>query len=329
MFTGTHADLLIIVFHKLITTGSTKLQSLFECLLTIIVNVSPYLKTLTMVSANKLLHFFEAFSTPWFLYCNETNHHLVFYLLEIFNNIIQYQFDGNSNLIYTLLRKRHCFHSLANLPTDYYFIRESLNKEKKLIKSQSMVDCEQMEYAMGNCKIDGDNDKRLLKRSSSIRSKSKTKANKSLPGTPEVSQTLVGSLKEEDAANSESERPIEKVAEAGSTSDIAAAAAGVEVTKDKNDTEQSNSSEPKEQSKEQTTGAADKVPAKKLKESRQNEAVDSSVKSGWKPTSEWVSSWKKKLPLQTIMRMLQVLVPQVEKISLDKGKSPLCQALLS
>lgn len=38
MFTGTHADLLILVFHKLITTGNHKLQSLFDCLLTVIVN---------------------------------------------------------------------------------------------------------------------------------------------------------------------------------------------------------------------------------------------------------------------------------------------------
>lgn len=29
-------------------------------------------------------------------------------------------------------------------------------------------------------------------------------------------------------------------------------------------------------------------------------------------------SWKEKLPLQTIMRLLQVLVPQVEKICIDK-----------
>ena len=36
----------------------------------------------------------QAFSTPWFLFSNATNHHLVFFLLEIFNNIIQYQFDG-------------------------------------------------------------------------------------------------------------------------------------------------------------------------------------------------------------------------------------------
>lgn len=38
----------------------------------------------------------------------------------------------------------------------------------------------------------------------------------------------------------------------------------------------------------------------------------------WVPTPEWVVSWKAKLPLQTIMRLLQVLVPQVEKICIDK-----------
>lgn len=39
----------------------------------------------------------------------------------------------------------------------------------------------------------------------------------------------------------------------------------------------------------------------------------------WRPSGEWVASWKSKLPLQTIMRLLQVLVPQVEKICIDKG----------
>lgn len=34
--------------------------------------------------------------------------------------------------------------------------------------------------------------------------------------------------------------------------------------------------------------------------------------------SSQVMSWKSKLPLQTIMRLLQVLVPQVEKICIDK-----------
>lgn len=60
--------------------------------------VSPYLKTLSMVAAIKLLHLLEAFSTPWFLFSAPSNHHLVFFLLEIFNNIIQYQFDGELQL---------------------------------------------------------------------------------------------------------------------------------------------------------------------------------------------------------------------------------------
>lgn len=47
-----------------------------------------------MVAANKLLHLLEAFSTSWFLFSAVQNHHLVFFLLEAFNNIIQYQFDG-------------------------------------------------------------------------------------------------------------------------------------------------------------------------------------------------------------------------------------------
>jgi hypothetical protein len=81
-------------------------------------SVSPYLKALSQVTSSKLLHLTEAFCTPWFLFANPTNHHLVFFLLELFNNVIQYQFDGNAQLIYTIIRKRSIFHELANLPTD-------------------------------------------------------------------------------------------------------------------------------------------------------------------------------------------------------------------
>ena len=56
--------------------------------------VSPYLKSLSMVTCARLMHLMESFSTQWFLFAKPTNHYLVFYLLEIFNNIIQYQFDG-------------------------------------------------------------------------------------------------------------------------------------------------------------------------------------------------------------------------------------------
>ncbi|CAF4483003.1 unnamed protein product, partial [Didymodactylos carnosus] len=46
---------------------------------------------------------------------------------------------------------------------------------------------------------------------------------------------------------------------------------------------------------------------------------EGSINVEWTATSEWAHSWKQKLPLQTIMRLLQVLVPQVEKICMDRG----------
>ena len=56
------------------------------------------------------------------------------------------------------------------------------------------------------------------------------------------------------------------------------------------------------------------TPAKK-----DNLTDNESTYDSWVPTQDWVKSWKSKLPLQTIMRLLQVLVPQVEKICIDKG----------
>lgn len=46
---------------------------------------------------------------------------------------------GNSNLVYTVIRKRNVFHQLANLPTDYGTIQKSLSKrgKKQLTRSNS------------------------------------------------------------------------------------------------------------------------------------------------------------------------------------------------
>lgn len=80
--------------------------------------VSPYLKSLSMVAANKLLHLLEAFSTPWFLFSSPQNHHLVFFLLEVFNNIIQYQFDGENTDVNSGRIEQHAtsLYQRLNLP---------------------------------------------------------------------------------------------------------------------------------------------------------------------------------------------------------------------
>lgn len=39
-------------------------------------------------------------------------------------------FSGNANLVYTIIRKRHVFHALANLPSDIHGISKCLNNRK-------------------------------------------------------------------------------------------------------------------------------------------------------------------------------------------------------
>ena len=115
LFSGNHADLLIIVLHKLIVSGIDKLSALYNCFLTIICNVSPYCKSLGTVSSVKLVNLFQLFVSPKFLYASESNHIYVAMILETFNNIIQYQYEGNGNIVYAIIRRREIFDGLFNL----------------------------------------------------------------------------------------------------------------------------------------------------------------------------------------------------------------------
>lgn len=71
VFTGTHADLLIVVFHKIITTGHQRLQPLFDCLLTILVNgeskTNNSWQHLTHASFVALEHLSSIYRTCYFL----------------------------------------------------------------------------------------------------------------------------------------------------------------------------------------------------------------------------------------------------------------------
>jgi hypothetical protein len=53
---GTHGDLLVLFIHSLLTTKNANFSALYECLLTVIVNISPYLKSLSLLASNKLMH---------------------------------------------------------------------------------------------------------------------------------------------------------------------------------------------------------------------------------------------------------------------------------
>jgi len=115
IFSGTHSDFLIITLQKIIVTGSAKLSPLYHCFLTIMCNISPYAKTLSLVTSVKLVNLLETFTTPKFFFSSESNHIFVALLLEIFNNIIQYQYSGNAHLVYAIVRRKEIFCRITHL----------------------------------------------------------------------------------------------------------------------------------------------------------------------------------------------------------------------
>ncbi|KAK7870738.1 hypothetical protein R5R35_009889 [Gryllus longicercus] len=339
VFTGTHADLLIVVFHKIITTGHQRLQPLFDCLLTILVNVSPYLKTLSMVASTKLLHLLEAFSTPWFLFSSPTNHHLVFFLLEIFNNIIQYQFDGNSNLVYTIIRKRQVFHSLANLPSDYGTITKSLTKRTRrhlpsATSTENVRDLPSMEGSHPALPAEPGTLKATLPDTPGI---DKMTEKESAHPSPHQLSELTISGQTNGIKNSEASLVQASATQSVPTSNIEnpRQGDGEEIAKSKSapvtpgsptpsihSTASTRSASGRKHSESSTSGGGG-IPRsvsqrQSIRLTDANSLGQGSGSGQWIPTSDWVNSWKTKLPLQTIMRLLQVLVPQVEKICIDK-----------
>jgi hypothetical protein len=67
------------------------------------------------VAAVKLVNLMQVFTSPRFLYAAEGNHAYVGLLLETFNNIIQYQYEGNVNLVYSIVRRKEIFERLSAL----------------------------------------------------------------------------------------------------------------------------------------------------------------------------------------------------------------------
>eukprot|EP00941_MAST-03F_sp_MAST-3F-sp1_P002436 g2436.t1 len=129
LFEGNHADLTIVVFHKLIVNGSKKLKTLHSCLLTIISNISPYTKSLSNVASMKILALFEIFASPRFIFRSPGSHQYLLFLIDIFNNLIQYQYEGNLHLIYAIVRRKKRFEALHNLSIPP---QEKVNAETKM-----------------------------------------------------------------------------------------------------------------------------------------------------------------------------------------------------
>lgn len=310
-FSGTHADLMIIVFHKLILYGCS-LTQLYDFLLTILVNISPFLKILSTLACKCLIQLFETFSSPYVIFTEPNYHQLILFLLEIFNNLIQYQFDGNISLVYVILHKKDSFIELSNLPSSQYGIDKILKKliKRKLLCKEALQQSEQNE--------DGDITSLGLGCINQLHSvalvstdQQPTSSSNSKPQTPRQGVSLVAtpdiclvtqkmhqiSLDSKKSANVSPENSPKIFF-------------GDELQED-------NSEDMLLLMDSSTTSIRSKSRAPHNNKSTDCSSGLNSIRTTntkWKPSPAWVKEWKRMLPLQTILKMIEVLTPQIEQL---------------
>lgn len=104
----------------------------------------------------RLLRLFKLFAQPRYLFDNEANHHLIFFLLEAFDNIIQYQYEGmlktdlihhtlklfnvylgNQQLVYAIIQNKQVFYRLQDLKLSSTQRRESSSASDIIEDQQS------------------------------------------------------------------------------------------------------------------------------------------------------------------------------------------------
>lgn len=172
LFNGGHADLISITLHKLIVNGAYKLVPLYSCFLTIICNISPYWRSMSLVAAVKMVNLFELFSSPKFLYSGEKAYKHLALLIEVFNNVIQYQYNGNQHLVYAILRRKDSFGKLAtlNLPRAISQCKKAYHENLKPEKKVKKTDVKDVNPA----KVDVDEDRKVVRTTSTETSGSET-----------------------------------------------------------------------------------------------------------------------------------------------------------
>eukprot|EP00930_Biecheleria_cincta_P045682 TRINITY_DN31487_c0_g1_i1.p1 TRINITY_DN31487_c0_g1~~TRINITY_DN31487_c0_g1_i1.p1 ORF type:complete len:830 (+),score=154.48 TRINITY_DN31487_c0_g1_i1:247-2490(+) len=128
-FVGNHADVLALLLCKVMSEGLLKPQNdaLVEMLLTALCNVSPYVKSFALESCLKITALTERLSRPSYFFRTAFTHHSLQFLVEMLNNIVQYQYEGNTMMVYAILRQAEVFERLANLSLEDYKPR---NKKK-------------------------------------------------------------------------------------------------------------------------------------------------------------------------------------------------------
>lgn len=113
--TGTLHDVVVVAVAKFVLEGDAFLFGpLQRIALTSLTNLSFYMQELGFAACIKLLDLMERFSRASLFFSSETSPQCVSSILEALTNILQYQSQGNSKLVYCIIRSKHVFTELVS-----------------------------------------------------------------------------------------------------------------------------------------------------------------------------------------------------------------------
>ncbi|KIY67699.1 hypothetical protein CYLTODRAFT_396572 [Cylindrobasidium torrendii FP15055 ss-10] len=110
---GTATDFLIHSIYSIVATTSGSLNALYPALVITLSNLAPYFQKLSVTSSTRLIQLITSFSNPMFLLSDEGHPRLLFFMLEMFNGVIQHHLAENPNLVYGILSAHKVFEDLG------------------------------------------------------------------------------------------------------------------------------------------------------------------------------------------------------------------------
>ena len=131
---GTLADLMISAFARAFKIGAT-MERLYSYMLITLSNVSPFVRPINSQSAQELVNMLELVSNEeWFL-ADPIRHHNIFYMVEVLNNFVQYQWEGSHSLALELAKRAHLVHGIESFRVRN--MRESAADEAEAPQTES------------------------------------------------------------------------------------------------------------------------------------------------------------------------------------------------
>jgi hypothetical protein len=303
LFKGSHADLVVITLHRLVGSGMAELSALYTCFLTVICNISPYCKTLCASAALKLVNLLELFTSPKVLFAADSNYTSVVMLLESLNNLVQYQYEGNFNLIFSILSRRRVFEWLNN-----FSVPAAVQDQAAVVAGDGVSPVPQLKQTpLAAAGASGD-EKGDVKRQEKGQREVETDE-VSAPATSSA-RTPVISVREEEEKEQQQEEGRGLGTQARSSDISSSLDEKVGGSEKKEKEELGEGARASSSSNGAAAGTNTGTPPQPQPQPQQQQQQQVFV-----PTAEWVERVRRELPLHTVMRLLRHLVPLVEELA--------------